>query len=71
MDNPSVTLSVAIAVALSILLTVLASKLIGASLPLLAKRVGLDPAVMASPFITTLVDALALVLYFFISSAML
>ena len=71
MKNDAVTLWVALAVATSVALTILAAKLIGAALPLGAKRIGLDPAVMASPFITTLVDALALVLYFAISAALL
>ena len=44
--------------------TVLTAKLVGAVLPLGAKVLGLDPAVMASPFITSIVDALSLLLYF-------
>ncbi len=71
MQNESVTLWVALAVSLALAATVVVAKLIGASLPMLAKRIGFDPAVMASPFITTLVDAISLVLYFFISSAIL
>jgi magnesium transporter len=67
MNNPSVTVFVAAAVSLALLATILAAKLIGASLPLIAARLKLDPAVMASPLITTIVDAVALVLYFFIS----
>ena len=53
------------------MITVLAAKLVGCSLPLLAKRLGLDPAVMASPFITTIVDVLSLLIYFTIASALL
>ena len=45
-------------------LTVLVAKVIGCVLPMLAKKVGFDPAVMASPFITTIVDALSLLIYF-------
>jgi len=71
MRNEAVTLSVALAVAAAVCLTIIAAKLIGSMLPLGAKRIGLDPAVMASPFITTLVDALSLILYFFISIAIL
>ncbi len=71
MKNESVTVWVSLAVAISVALTILVAKLIGAALPLGAKRIGLDPAVMASPFITTLVDALALVLYFAISVSLL
>ncbi|MBQ8208944.1 MAG: magnesium transporter [Clostridia bacterium] len=51
-------------VSLTLLVTVLVSKIIGASLPILAKRIGFDPAVMASPFITTIVDAVSLLIYF-------
>lgn len=71
MANPAVTVSVALAVALAMLVTVLIAKLIGCLLPLLAVRLHLDPAVMASPFITTIVDALALLMYFFIASTLL
>ena len=45
--------------------------MVGCSLPLLAKKLGLDPAVMASPFITTIVDALSLLVYFMFSKALL
>lgn len=51
-------------IALTVLATVILAKLVGCSLPILAKRLGFDPAVMASPFITTIVDALALLIYF-------
>ena len=51
-------------VSLALLVTVVLAKIIGASLPILAKRVGFDPAVMASPLITTIVDALSLLIYF-------
>lgn len=71
MQNPSVTLQVALAVAIAMLLTVLLAKLIGCLLPLGAVRLGFDPAVMASPFITTIVDALALLMYFVISKNIL
>ena len=59
---------VAIVVSVSLVLTVILAKVIGTVLPILAKRVGLDPAVMASPFITTIVDALSLMLYFEVAS---
>jgi len=71
MQNPAVSLSVAFAVSISLAATVVMAKLIGAALPMLAKRIGFDPAVMASPLITTLVDAISLVLYFFIASSIL
>ena len=71
MKNQGVNISVAVCVALSIAITAVAAKLIGALLPIFAKRIGIDPAVMVSPFITTLVDAVALILYFFISVSIL
>lgn len=62
---------IALVIALTILFTVLLAKLVGCVLPLLAKKVGFDPAVMASPFITTIVDALSLVVYFNIATILL
>jgi magnesium transporter len=62
---------VALVVSISLVLTVILAKVIGTVLPILAKRIGLDPAVMASPFITTIVDALSLMLYFEVASAAL
>ncbi len=66
-----VTVTVALVVALTLLCTVLAAKFIGALLPIAARRIGLDPAVAASPMITTLVDAVALLVYFGIATALL
>ena len=54
---------VALVISLSMFVTILFAKLIGALLPLLAKKMRLDPAVVASPFITTLVDVLSLTIY--------
>ena len=71
MQNSSVTFGIAAVVALTLAITVIMSKLIGATLPMLASRIGLDPAVMASPFITTIVDALALIVYFFMAQGFL
>ncbi len=68
--NP-ITLPVAAVICLTLAVTVLASKVIGCSLPLLAKKLGFDPTVMASPFITTLVDAISLVIYFRFASLLL
>lgn len=66
-----VGLAVSAVICLTLLVTVLAAKLVGCTLPLIAKKVGLDPAVMASPFITTIVDALSLFIYFRTASAVL
>ncbi len=67
----AVTLPEAIVVCVALFITVLIAKLVGCSLPLLAKRVGFDPAVMASPFITTIVDAISLLVYFGVASFIL
>ena len=56
--------SVALVVCLTLVVTVIIAKLIGCSLPMLAKKIGFDPAVMASPFITTIVDAVSLIIFF-------
>ena len=69
--NPMVTVAVGVAVSLSIAVTIIVAKMIGAVLPLVAKKIGLDPAVMASPLITTLVDAVSLVVYFLVSKSVL
>jgi len=64
MHNPAVTPMVALVVCATLVGTVICAKLVGCSLPILAEKVGFDPAVMASPFITTIVDALSLLIYF-------
>ncbi len=62
---------VAAVVCLTLLLVVLVANLVGSTLPILAKRLGADPAVMASPFITTIVDAVALIIYFNVAKLLL
>ena len=69
--NPLVTVHVAAVICGTLVCTVVCAKLVGCSLPMLAKRIGFDPAVMASPFITTIVDALSLLIYFRFASAIL
>ena len=59
-----VGMAVALTVSYTLVMVVLMAMVLGCVLPVLAKRIGLDPAVMASPFITTIVDALSLVVYF-------
>ena len=71
MDNESVSLLVAAVVCLTLAVTVVIAKFVGCTLPLLAKRFGFDPAVMASPFITTIVDALSLLVYFLFAKTLL
>ena len=58
-------------VSLTLMVTVVAAKIVGCALPIIAKAVHLDPAVMAGPFITTIVDVLSLVVYFFIAMRVL
>lgn len=67
----SVTIPVALCVCLTLVITIIIAKVIGCSLPMIAKKVGFDPAVMASPFITTIVDACSLLVYFNIASLLL
>ncbi len=58
-------------VCITMVLTIVFAKFVGATLPILAKRIGFDPAVMASPFITTIVDAISLLVYFNVAGLML
>jgi len=71
MHNDGVTVYVALVVCLTMALTVLFAKIIGCLLPFIATKLGADPAVMASPFISTIVDATSLIIYFMIASAIL
>lgn len=60
-----------VVVSVSLVVTVIIAKLVGSTLPLLAKKCRLDPAVVASPFITTIVDAISLILYCSLACAVL
>ena len=71
MGNTSISLSVDLVICLALGVTVVMAKMVGCTLPLLAKRLGFDPAVMASPFITTIVDALSLLVYFLFAKSIL
>ena len=71
MNNPEVTPVVALVVCLTLVFTVLCAKVVGCTLPMAAEKIGIDPAVMASPFITTIVDALSLLIYFFFATHLL
>lgn len=68
-DKTGVT--VAAVVSLTMALVVILAKIAGSLLPMLVKKIGLDPAVIASPFITTIVDAMSLMIYFTIATMML
>ncbi len=71
LGNNSITIPVAFVVCLTMVVTVFFAKIIGCSLPMVAKKLGFDPAVMASPFITTIVDAISLAVYFWFATVML
>lgn len=70
-NRADVSVTIALVVCLTLMTTVFLAKLVGCTLPLMAKKIGFDPAVMASPFITTIVDALSLIIYFNIASMLL
>ena len=71
MNNPDVTVAVAAVVSATLVLTVVCAKAVGCTLPMVAEKIGIDPAVMAAPFITTVVDALSLLIYFAIATQVL
>lgn len=71
LHTAGLTLTVALAVCLTLFATVVVAKFVGCSLPIIAQKIGFDPAVMASPFITTIVDALSLLIYFGVASSIL
>jgi len=71
LNNSDLSVFIMLAVCLTLVAVVIFSKLVGCVLPLLAKKIGLDPAVMASPFITTIVDIVTLLIYFTFASAIL
>jgi magnesium transporter len=69
--NPDLTVPIAATICLAMFCTVVIAKLVGCTLPMLAKKAKLDPAVMASPFITTIVDVLSLLVLFGLATAIL
>ena len=71
LNTEGVDAMVALVICLTMAVTVLCAKIVGCTLPMLAKKLGFDPAVMASPFITTIVDALSLLVYFGIATMVL
>ncbi len=69
--NSNITVLENVTVSITLIIVVFCAKVIGCSLPIFAKRIGLDPAVMASPLITTVVDAISLIVYFMIATRIL
>ena len=68
---PEVTVTVAAVVSLSIVLIIMFAKVVGSTLPIAAEKIGVDPAVMANPLISTITDAVSLLIYFEIAKAIL
>jgi magnesium transporter len=66
-----VSLNITFVVCVTLIITIIFAKLIGCILPMGAKKLGFDPAVMASPFITTIVDAISLIVYFQVATIIL
>lgn len=70
-QNEAVTITVSLAVSLTLIVEVMIAKIIGSVLPILVKKIGFDPAVVANPFITTILDAISLLIFFQISTALI
>lgn len=70
-SNESITLMVAFMVSLTLFITVVFAKIIGCALPIITKRLGFDPAIMSSPFVTTITDTFSLLIYFAVAAALL
>lgn len=71
LNNDGVTITVAAVVSLSIVLIVMFAKVVGSVLPIAAEKLGVDPAVMANPLISTITDAVSLLIYFEIAKLMI
>ena len=71
LGNDGVTVAVAATVSLSIVFIVLFAKVVGSLLPIAAEKIGVDPAVMANPLISTLTDAVSLLIYIYIARLIL
>ena len=71
LGNSAITVSVAFVVSMAMFVTTLVAKIIGGMLPMVLEKLGFDPAVMSSPFISTIVDALSLLVYFGIAATVL
>ena len=71
LHNDSVTVTVAATVSLSVLFIVMFAKVVGSALPILAEKLGVDPAVMANPLISTVTDAVSLLIYIYVAKIIL
>ncbi|MBQ8217804.1 MAG: magnesium transporter [Oscillospiraceae bacterium] len=71
LHNDVITVAVAATVSLSILFIVMFAKVVGSTLPILAEKIGVDPAVMANPLISTVTDAVSLLIYIYVAKLIL
>lgn len=71
LHNDSITITVAATVSISVVFIVMFAKVVGCTLPILAEKIGVDPAVMANPLISTLTDAVSLLIYIFVAKLIL
>ncbi len=71
LNTDGITLKVDLVISLTLVIEVVFAKIVGCTLPIFAKKLKFDPAVMSSPFITTIVDALSLLIYFWLATAIL
>lgn len=71
LGNSDINFTISLVISLTILLEIIMAKIIGCTLPIIAKKLKFDPAVMASPFITTIVDAISLLVYIALASIIL
>ena len=69
--DDAITWQMALVVSVTMIAAVVFAKVVGSILPVIAKKIGFDPAVMSSPFISTIVDAVTLLIYFAIASSVL
>lgn len=71
LDTPGITLMVDVVISLTLIIEIVFAKIVGCTLPIIAKKMKFDPAVMSSPFITTIVDAISLLIYFTFATSIL
>ena len=71
LNNDNVTVAVAATVSLSVVFIVMFAKVVGSMLPILAEKIGVDPAVMANPLISTVTDAVSLLIYIYVAKLIL
>ena len=71
LGNYDITIPVNLVISLTLVVEIICAKIIGCTLPIIAKKMKFDPAVMSSPFITTIVDAISLLVYFTFATAIL